>query len=515
VALSDATIDFVLFKDYWQQHNPLIYAWAKTLPKNNLRFFLPDGQIFLKGKTSPPDHFKINFNLHQNHVFAQGTWDEKEKYNYELSGDIIDHGFNLSKLTIAQGASSINFWGRWQNNTIDWKGYIFYKQIYILDITGQLNIRDKDILLKNLSFSVNGDAVNLSGQCSKQKLFQCDADMTVLRQKQHLNVQTPLKDITLHLNAQNTPQGLFFNGQADLNFLFNAHPTAVLQSAHLSFKNLKARIINASLLQIKIDQLGASWMIPDERKILVDDILTGIHLTGVSHEIIALSARIYTGHYRSRLFLDTASLPWQVKGQGQFEEIDINRIKDAFSVFQQCHGLLSGSFDLQSLKNMKLGVTLAVHHGDFNDAHFLPWLARTLQMPSLAHLSAADLSCHLRIDGHAKMIDALRLQTSDLDLNGFFHLDAEDFVSSRIAVHFSKPLLNESPMGRSIIGMVQNAWTLPFEFRLSGNLYRMNFQWDHSLLKDKVRQHLFSFVERMIDRRVDANPFNVTQNPAL
>lgn len=515
VALNDATIDFALLKDYWDEHRPSLYAWARTLPQSNLRFFLPDGQIYLKSKTRDPNHFKIYVDLKQDHVLAHGTWDDKKKYDYVLSGNLIDHGFNLTKLTITEGESSINLWGQWQNNNIDWKGFILYKQIYILDISGHLNIRDTAIVLKDLSFSVNGDDVDLTGQCSKQKFFQCTADLTVSRQKKHLTAQMPVKDISFHLESQNTPQGPFFNGQADLKFLFKANPSFAIPHARLSFKNLKGRIINASLLQLRMDRLEAAWSGPDEHQVLAEDLLAGIHLTGNSHATITLSTRLYAGHYRSRFFLDTTSLPWQIVAQGQFEDIDINRIKDTLPFFRSYHGLLSGNVDLQSLKNMKLRGALLIRHGNFNDPHFLPWVARTLQMPTLEHLSAAEMSCHFSMDGLSKKIDDLHLQTDDMDLKGSFHLDEEDFVSSRLAVRFSKALLSESPMGRSIIGMVQEAWTLPFEFRLSGNLYRMNFQWDHSPLKDKVRQHMFAFVERMIDRRADANPYTAPQSPAF
>ena len=127
-------------------------------------------------------------------------------------------------------------------------------------------------------------------------------------------------------------------------------------------------------------------------------------------------------------------------------------------------------------------------------------------MPSLDHVSGADLSCDFKIDGKSKILEDLKLNTGDVDLSGFFHVDTDNLVSSQGSIRFSKKLLSESTIGRHIIGLVHGAWNLPLEFSLSGNLYRMNFQWDKSPLKDKVRQHMFSFFERMIDQRMDANP---------
>jgi hypothetical protein len=182
------------------------------------------------------------------------------------------------------------------------------------------------------------------------------------------------------------------------------------------------------------------------------------------------------------------------------------------------HGLLSGNFDLQTSKNIELTGALKLHHGNFDDSDFQAWMVKTLQMPSLDHVSNADSSCHFKIDGtmlgrrQQLLLDDLKLKTDNFDLNGFFHLDADDFVSSQIAIRFSKKLLGESPIGRKIIGLVQGAaWAFPFEFSLSGNMSKMNFQWDNSPLKNKVRQHMFSFIQRMIDQHMDdRTSYNVT-----
>ena len=197
VKLNDTTIDFAALKNYWRQHRPSISTWLQALPKGNLRVLLPYGQFYLKDKPNEPVPFKIDFSLRKNHITARGFWEYKDKFNYELYGDMVGDGFNLSKLNVEGVHSSVNLWGRWQENTIDWKGFIFYKRFYILDINGHLDIQDANIVLKGLSFSVNGDAVALSGYCSKEKLFQCDANMSVLRSQTTSECRSALKKYEL------------------------------------------------------------------------------------------------------------------------------------------------------------------------------------------------------------------------------------------------------------------------------------------------------------------------------
>ncbi len=511
IVIGDMAIDFPVLKNYLTLHGKKIYAWAKTLPQKNIRLLVPNGRLYPTGLTKGnPITFKIDFSLNQNYLSAHGFWDDKDKFNYKLYGNIRGSGFDLDKLTLENGRSSMDLWGSWHDNNIDWKGFIFYNKFYILDIDGHLKIQEKDIVLERLFFSVDGDDVGIRGHCSKQNLFQCDADITYRRQAQHINAQQPLKNINLHLHAQNSPQGLSFKGWADFDRIYAGW--ADFNHMHVDFEDLKILIINDNFLKLKIKQMQSLFSIHgNEHKVLLEDLLACIHFADPYQKAIALSSDMYAGHLYGRIFLNTSSLPWQIKGQGKFEEIDMDLLSNNFSSFKQCHGRLSSNFNLQVSTDIKLTGNLALQNGDFRNSDFQEWLAKILQMPSLDHVSNADLSSHFKIIGKSKMLDDLKLNTDDFDFSGFFHIDADDLVSSQGSVRFSKELLSESPIGRKIIGLVRGAWTLPFEFRLSGNLYRMNFQWNKSPLKDKVRQHLFSFFERIIEQRMDAHPYyNVT-----
>jgi len=497
MVIDDMTVNFPTLKDYWAKHGKQISAWIKTIPKENMHLLVPNGQIQLKN--TPPDEtidFQIDLHLNQDQISAQGFWENKDKLNFELLGSIRDSGFDLDKLTLKNQSSSTNLWGSWHNDSIDWKGFIFYDKFYILDIDGHLKIQKENIVLKQLSFTIDGNAVGASGQCSKQKLFQCDADLAYWQGSPSFNTQRILKDINLLLHAQNTPQGLVFRGQSDLNFIVNPASPTSLQKARLDFENLTLLMINGNFLKLKIKQAQSILSIQrNEHKLLFENLLASFNFAQPYKKLISLSGKMFAGHFYSRIFLDTASLPWQMKSQNSFEGLHIYQ------------GLLSGNFTFQSAQDLELSGILALHHGSFNNTHFLDWLVKILQMPSLNQVSGVDLSCRFRIDKGSKMVDDIKLNTDDFNLSGFYHLDADDLVSSQASAQFSKKLLSESPIGRKIIGLVRGAWTLPFEFSLSGNMYRMNFQWDNSPLKDKVRQHMFLFFERMIDARMNAHPY--------
>jgi hypothetical protein len=450
-------VHFTTLKNYLTHHGKRIHAWAKALPKGKLHLVIPNGRIYIKDlPVDTPISYTVDLTLDQDHFNTHGSWN---------------------------GNSSFNLWGSWHADSIDWKGFILYTKFYILDIDGYLKIQENDVFLKHLSFSVNKDTVTASAHCLKQNPFQCDADID-------------LKNAHLHLQAQHSPQGLFFNGTVSLN------------GKIFYFEHLKAWAVNDSLIKLSLHQMRASFLVNgNEQDIALEDLLASIQLGNPDADIIALSAKMYDGNLYGRIFLNTSSWPWQINGQGKIKGIDINHLSDNFSSLKKCQGLLSGNLNFQAFDQIKLSGNIELHHANFNDPHFQHWIAKTLQMPSLDQVSGAELSGHFSIEGKEKMLDDVKLINNDLDLKGFFHLDPDDLVSSRISARLSKEILKESPIGRHIISLVHGAWTLPFDFSLSGNVHRMNFQWDNSPLKDKVRQHLFSFFERMIDRRMDAHPY--------
>ena len=345
IVVDDMVIDFPVLKNYLTLHGKKIYAWAKTLPQKNIRLLVPNGRLYPTGLTKGnPVPFKIDLNLNRDYLSAHGFWDDNGRFNYKLYGNIRDSGFDLDKLALENGRSSMDLWGSWHDNNIDWKGFIFYDKFYILDINGHLKIQEKDIVLERLSFSVNGDDVGVRGHCSKQNLFQCDTDITYHRQTQH---------ITLHLHAQNSPQGLVLKGWADLD------------RVHVNFENLKAQIVNGNFLKLKIKQIQSLFSIHGNgHKVFLEDLLASIHFAETYQKAIALAADMYAGHLYSRIFLNTAFLPWQIKSQGKFEGIDMDRLSNNFSFFKECHGRLSGNFNFQASTDINLTGHLALQNGE-------------------------------------------------------------------------------------------------------------------------------------------------------
>ncbi|MDE2009273.1 MAG: hypothetical protein KGJ09_04250 [Candidatus Omnitrophica bacterium] len=508
-------------KQYWAANGPLICAWIKKIPQGDIRLAVPHGRVDLAGpgtKSPQAGHSQllaVDFNValqrNRNLLNIHGSWGDQPVFHYELDGRIRGCGLEVDKLTLQENHSLMNLWGHWYGRSIDWQGFAFYGKYYVLDIDGHLQLQDKNILLKHLSFTLDGNSVEVSGNCSRQHLFTCRAGITFHRQPQRIDAQTPLKGIHLSLYAQKSPYGVDIKGTSDLYFLFDPHSPTSLQSIHLVFKNLKPVVLNRDFSSLQIKTMQSVLSIGGRRyTVPLENMRLGLNYAKPYEKVITISADSFAGHAYSRIFLDTSTAPWEIKGRGRAVSLDINRLSDTFTFFKQGHGLLSGNFNIQASKELVLDGTLTLHQGDFSASDFQEWLVRVLQMPSLSRISNMELSGRFKIKGRAGMLDDVKLSADKFNLAGFYHVDADGLVSSRISLRFAKSALSESPIGRQVMGLVHGAWTLPFEFSLSGNAGGPNFQWDTSTLKDRVRRHMFSFFERMIDERMDEAPYSFT-----
>ena len=271
IFINDITINYPALKKFWALHSKKVLAQIKVLHQGKLHLLVNNGQFYLKGSTNEEAiPFKIDFRLEGEHINAHGSWGT---------------------------SSSLNLWGDWQGNSVSWKGFIFYDKFYILDIDGRLRIQKNDILLKHLSFSIDGDDLGISGHCLRQTPFQCDADITYERPSPHVNLQEPLKNISLHLHVQNTLQVPSFSGSADLDLL--ADPTSLipLHKVHLDFEKLNPLIINGTFLKLQIKQTqGTFFAQGNEYQIPLENILASLNFSEPYQKTISLSAQVFSGH---------------------------------------------------------------------------------------------------------------------------------------------------------------------------------------------------------------------------
>lgn len=77
-------------------------------------------------------------------------------------------------------------------------------------------------------------------------------------------------------------------------------------------------------------------------------------------------------------------------------------------------------------------------------------------------------------------------------------------VNSKLSLTASRQLLQRPAKFRPLLRLVgKNVDALTFEFRLSGNLNKMNFLWLESDFKRKLRAAIPGFMENAVERKIE------------
>jgi hypothetical protein len=485
VTFNQTSVHVPAIRNYLEREGPLLWAVLRSLPASNMKILLPGTQVYLfkDSKIAAPLALNIDFNLNDG----------------QFSGKIKDR------------VSILQYWGAWKNNRIDWKGFMFYEgpltkvPLYVLDIDGQAIVKSKDLWLKKFSFSVNNDRFLVTGHFLLDQPMKFETKVSYRRELNHIRAQDPLIAMDTTIRGETNYQGVLMDGQMDFDLFSNERIHMPLQKVSVVFNHLQTAVINDSLLQLKAKEVLSSFLTyRSEYKFSLENFLASIQRGQKAQFIAALSTNLYGGRYQGQMTIDTSPSPWQIQVRGKVEEVDVSRLSDLIKYFNKGKGYLSGSFDVQAPTNMSLQAVVSMREGEFTDFSFFPVaVSKIFQMPSLDHLSEADVSLRLKLNRQEAAIDNFKLRSNNINLHGSFRMDANNLVNSQMSILFPKDVLGESPIGQRVMRLVPQAWQMPFEFHLSGDISKMNFQWDDSPLKRKIEQRLPHFVERTIEQRVD------------
>jgi hypothetical protein len=424
---------------YMMRHGGLVAVELKVQPQLDMQIRLTEAQLYL---------------FRDSRVVAPIVFD------MDLS---LDRGQFLAKLKDRH--SFLQFWGDRRGPELDWKGFMFYGEdlmlhpLSILDIAGHLRFRDKGVTLERLSFSTDDAKVLAHASCWVDGPLKFDAALSYDRQDGHVNAQDPLRKIAIDLHGQLDHRGVLTSGDMDIDLFSKRSANMSLQKFGLAFEDLGAQVINDRLLKLKMRRAAVLLRtFGSEHKISFENLLTSIQRPTDAQFKMTLSAGLYGGSYQGLIVEDIASHPWQTKARGSFDKIDISRLSEIWEHFEKYHGQATGTFYFRASRSFSLTGSLSVHGGRFQDLDFLPWdVPKIFQMPSLDHLSGADLFCHLRFEPQSIEFRDVALRADDLDVNGFFRVDPDDLVSSEIAIRFSQQLFGESPIGQKILKLVPRA----------------------------------------------------------
>jgi len=185
-------------------------------------------------------------------------------------------------------------------------------------------------------------------------------------------------------------------------------------------------------------------------------------------------------------------------------DVDTDALEELAIHFAKFNGRMSSRMDFTNTPRLDLSGNLDIYDGQMTDLAFFDWLGDSFRLPDLKAIDFARATAKFSINGEHIRLRDIRLETGDVRIGGYFDVDDKNLVSSRLSLALSQELLRKSPKFRPILKIFEGDTShLGFDFRLSGNMGTMNFQWLPSEVKRKIQSRIPDFIERKIERSVD------------
>ena len=392
--------------------------------------------------------------------------------------------------------------------------------LYLLDIDCQLNLRLPDIQIEHLRFLLNNNPMSIKGKVNLADKVLLDLMLSFGPAKLERQVSENLKKINLAIKA--TLKDMVFNGSGLLHFDFIKKKKASppLDKLQFDFQDLGLYFDRYPRIRMSLGKLDLSCSTESNKyRVLLEDVGAVLHLQHDRFKYIEFGSRFYDGFLKGQARMDIASPYPKISSSIRVKAVTANKLEDVLIHFSKVYGKLDGRMFLSTYPVLGLSGRMSIRDGRLQNFEFFKWLADFFALASLKRIDFSRASSAFAVTEDGAGLYGMSLDSQDVDLNGYFKLGLNDFVSSKMSLALTKPLLAESPKFTRLLKLVSpDLDALTFKFQLSGILDRMNFKWLRSDLKRELQERIPNFIERKIERDVqaaieDVSPSDLTLPP--
>jgi hypothetical protein len=377
---------------------------------------------------------------------------------------------------------------------------------YILDIDGNVQLAFPEIRIEKFDFTLNNIPIALKGNISvldsivlaaHLSLYGGDASggKNLLFEKADADLSGAWKDNVLKVD-----------GKAHVDFIDHkdislSPETALVNFRGLSFYYDRYKRPNLDLANGDVTY----WTNKNEHRASIRDVKVACNTKMEGLKVIEIDAPFYDGSLNGRVWVDSSRVPSKITSNIVLTDVDTDAMEELLVHFAKFNGRMSGKMNFTNIPQFDLSGDITVYDGTLTDFAFFNWLGHSFRLPELKAIDFGRASAQFEVNkAHAQLRD-IRLETADVRIGGYFSVDGKNLVSSRLFLALSQDLLGGSPKFKPVLKMFEkDASHLGFDFQLSGNMNAMNFQWMPSEVKRKIQTRIPDFVERMIERDIDA-----------
>ncbi len=315
----------------------------------------------------------------------------------------------------------------------------------------------------------------------------------------------PLKQLIQFQTAD-----LKIKGEIKESFIFSRGHLLLSQktpdySLRIDFENLNTLFPEYPNMRFQLQKGTASWNSKKEHiQIVLNNLNALFDATNPDHNVLTFDTPFYDGELKGIWKMNNHPLSKKITSEITLTDINIDALAQSSPYFSKIGGALDGIIVFKNYPQWDINGQINLQNGNLNDFGFLNWFAKYFALPSAQTINFQKTAFHFLINEKGLRMRNIALTSDNINLNGYFNLNENNFVSSKFSLYLTRDLIKKSARLKYMLKKITKTIDpLQFNFRLSGRREALNFQWLTSDSKERLMEKIPKFILRKIENSVE------------
>ncbi|MFC1804731.1 hypothetical protein ACFLZ3_02760 [Candidatus Omnitrophota bacterium] len=552
ISFFEAKADYITLSDFMKENLLQVIEFLKSLTGGDIEVTVKKAVMGLASENGARPHMNIDLSLKMRgesilssgifSIDADGITGERGKrikkivrgspLRYEFKGGLNRDILSIESFEFIKNDMYSKLWGQYRGETLRLNGFSFInvfpkedgfrsspfnlfkrfisylrrnivpvtdigmvrEDVNILDIDCQIGFKFPRVRVDRLDFSLNNTPYRLSGDI----LFTKPIALGLI-----FSSQGPGK---MDLRVRGELDRGVFNGRLEFGLLNKKSGESDPQNTEVDLEELAFYLDEYPYLKARLKRGDISCQSQSNvYKVSLDDLSALFDFRNSRFKSVRFRSLFYGGFLEGQGIVDITETPLRSGFNINIRGVDANKLDTVSRHFRKVHGRMDSRMHFGSYPKAALSGEIFFSNGHLDDFDFFDWLAGFFAIRSLTRVYFDSISAKFSLTRELSGLYDIVLDSQGLDLNGDFSLIENNLVASKLSLGLSRELLKDSRKFRLLLRLLgKDFHSIVFDFRLSGMLDKMNFQWLESDFKERLRASIPGFIERAIERQVEA-----------
>lgn len=501
-------VNFIKMRDFISGKSGQIASSIQSLRKQDINFFVKGMKLYLGKDNSGSGYIVADFSLKiKGDSFISSGIIKREKLplSYNFKASLSRSGLSIEKFELTREGLFLQLWGNQEGKFFKLNGFAFMDTFFKRDASPRANLFMLDIdfrgeyafpelKIEQLKFSLNNNPVEIKGNI-----------MFLGPPSVDLSISSDVKKIKAKIKGRLEEKTFISDIALDIESVKKERSVSSLERIQCTFNNLVLCFAQYPYLKMRLGYGSLNFKDAEsEHKLILTGLSAAFNLKDEKLKFAEFSCPFYNGRLDGRARLDISRSPLSFASLFRIKNADADKFNTLSTDLSKFHGRLNSLVYFSNSPSLLLKGGIVIRDGYLQDSVFFNWLAGYFNLPALKKINFNMLSSDFLLNAKNVSLNRMRLISEDVKLNGYFNLNRNDLVSSKISLGFSRKLLQQSKKLTPLLKLLgQEFKDIIFDFQLSGDVHRMNFQWLESDFKRRLQAAIPDFIKRGMDRNVE------------